>query len=125
MIGVNYLEKKMEFNSIGLGQSITFLIFVIFVCGGLWFTYTAVKIIDKSFKKNTGKSILFQLYFVLGYSLIGVLYRQALNLKLIHFSNTELEFYLNLILGVIYIVFCLCVLWTILNTIRINDKEVS
>lgn len=125
MIGVNYLEKKMEFNSIGLGQSITFLIFVIFVCGGLWFTYTAVKIIDKSFKKNTGKSILFQLYFVLGYSLIGVLYRQALNLKLIQFTNPDLEFYLNMTLGIVYIVFCLCVLRTILNTIRTNDKEVS
>lgn len=115
----------MEFNSLGLGQSITFLIFVIFVCGGLWLTYITIKILDKNFKNKTGKGIFFQLYFVLAYSLFGVLYRQALNLKLIQFTNPDLEFYLNMTLGIVYIVFCLCVLRTILNTIRTNDKEVS
>lgn len=115
----------MEFHSIGLGAVIVFLLFLLFVSVGLWVAYIAIKILNQNFRKKTGKGIFFQLYFVIAYSLLGILYRQGINLKIIIFSNPDLEMYINWGFTAVYIVFCIYLLQFVLNSIHTTDKTTS
>lgn len=115
----------MEFHSIGLVASIVFIIFCLFTGGGLYLLFIATKILNTNFENRTGKNIFFQLYFIMAYSLLGVLYRQALSFKLIVFTDQKLELYLNVGLGAIYVIYCLFVLRNILKSIEINRSTLN
>lgn len=108
----------MELHAIGLGATFLLLFFAAFMAFGLWLMYFAIKILNDTFQKRSGQNVFFVLYFMIAYSLIGVLLRQAINLKLIFFTSPNNEIYFNFIYFGAYIVIALYALNKVLRAIN-------
>ncbi|WP_150115824.1 hypothetical protein [Acinetobacter sp. TGL-Y2] len=107
----------------GLGPTIGFLIFTIFSLGILYLTYIALKVLDRGYKKNTGKSILGPLFLIISMSGIWTVLRQAVSSNIIVFSNDKTELVFNVILSGTYILFASAVLYKVLKDIKVLDNK--
>lgn len=112
----------MELHAIGLGATFLLLFFIAFMAFGLWILYFAIKVLNDTFQKRSGQNVFFVLYFLIAYSLIGVLLRQVINLKLVVFTNQNNEIYFNFIYFAGYIIIALYALNKVLRGIRKIEK---
>lgn len=113
----------MSIQWVGLLPFILFSMLCAFVFAGLFLLYKAAVIICLSFEIRTKSNILKPLFFLLAYSLISVLFRQAASFKMITFNAESTELFFNLSSGMIYIGAAAWLLLKILNDSQVMNKD--
>lgn len=107
----------------GLGPMIGFFIFSLFSIGILYLTYIALKVLDRGYRSNTGRSILRPLFLIISMSIIWTVLRQAVSSNIIVFSTEKAELGFNIVLSGTYIVIASAVLYKVLRDTKVLDKK--
>ena len=103
-----------------LGPMIGFFIFSLFSIGIL---YIALKVLDRGYRSNTGRSILRPLFLIISMSIIWTILRQAVSSNIIVFSTEKAELGFNIVLSGTYIVIASAVLYKVLRDTKVLDKK--
>ncbi len=106
-----------------LGPMIGFFIFSLFSIGILYLTYIALKVLDRGYRSNTGRSILRPLFLIISMSIIWTVLRQAVSSNIIVFSTEKAELGFNIVLSGTYIVIASAVLYKVLRDTKVLDKK--
>lgn len=80
-----------------------------------------IRIISSSFKKRTNTNIFKPLFFLFSYSLLCILFKQAISLNMINFLHENTEFFINLAISLIHVVVALELSFKILNHSNFTD----
>lgn len=114
----------MNIHWVGVLPFALFVLQCAFTVTGIILLHKAMSIIALSFFKSTNTHIFMPMFFLVSYSLICILFKQAISFKFITFTYEDTELFINLVLGLIHIIVALGLLLKILNNIKIDGMKV-
>ncbi|ENV14766.1 hypothetical protein WCE14_08890 [Acinetobacter schindleri] len=92
------------------------------ISGGLVLMYKAIKILDKSYREVNKESILLPIFGMITYTLLCVLYRQALSSHVIVFHAEHTAFIVEMVLGGIQFTGAMYILARILKHVNLRKQ---
>lgn len=114
----------MDFNFADTLSMVLFSIFFIFVVFGLYVLKKMVLIVARTFEEKTKTNIFYAVYGMLSFTLISILFWQAVSLKIVTFQLESTELYIRMGLALIQIGLGFWLLGKIVKSIDLG-KEVK
>ena len=113
----------MSLHWVGALPFTLFILLSLFVFAGMVLMYKAVGILALTFERQANSKIFKPLFFLIAYSLMTVLFRQAISLGMVTFKSEPIEFFVNVSLGLVHAAVAVFLLYKILHDSKVIHRN--
>lgn len=112
----------MSIQWVGIWPFLMFCMLAVFTLAGLVLIYKAMRILGKSYEEVNHRNIHRPLFLMIAFSLLWALFKQAVTSDIVVFHEENTALLVEIVMGVIQVIFGLWFLSSILKDINFAKK---